>query len=207
VTEERLRIARELHDSVGHHLALINVQAGVAGHVLTGEPAPVRETLEQIRVSSRSALSELRDAVGLLRAPGEPATPTQPAVGLAALDELVAGFERAGLRIDYRCDGEATPPPATQMVAYRIVQEALTNVRKHAGPVDVRLRLTKAGDALTVTVENDGPPAAGPPAAEGAGDGSGHGLIGMRERVAALGGSLEAAPRERGFRVIAELPV
>jgi signal transduction histidine kinase len=203
VTEERLRIARDLHDSVGHHLALINVQAGVAGHVLTGEPAPVRETLEQIRRSSRSALDELRDAVGLLRRPDEPAAPVEPAVGLAGLDELVAGFERSGLRVVCRSDGDGRPlPPATDLVAYRIVQESFTNARKHAGPVEVRLHLSHEAETLTVVVENDldRPPA--PPRPDG------HGLAGMRERVAALGGELRAGPSPSGgFRVSARLPL
>jgi len=203
VTEERLRIARDLHDSVGHHLALINVQAGVAGHVLTGEPAPVRETLEQIRRSSRSALDELRDAVGLLRRADEPPAPVEPAVGLAALDDLLATFERSGLRIACRRDGEGrAPSPATDLVAYRIVQESLTNVRKHAGPVEVRLTLRQEGGTLTMVVENDGPAAPRLPGPDA------HGLVGMRERVAALGGTLRAGPRAAGgFRVTAELPM
>ena len=203
VTEERLRIARDLHDSVGHHLALINVQAGVAGHVLTGEPAPVRETLEQIRRSSRSALDELRDAVGLLRRADEPAAPVEPAVGLAALDDLLASFERSGLRIACRRDsGGRLLSPATDLVAYRIVQESLTNVRKHAGPVEVRLTLRQEGETLSMVVENDGPPAPPAPGPEA------HGLVGMRERVAALGGTLRAGPRPAGgFRVTAELPM
>ena len=202
VTEERLRIARDLHDSVGHHLALINVQAGVAGHVLTGEPAPVRETLEQIRRSSRSALEELRDAVGLLRRADEPPAPTEPAVGLAALDDLLAGFERSGLHIVCRRDDAGRVlSPATDLVAYRIVQESLTNVRKHAGPVEVRLTLRQEGETLTMVVENDGPPAPRAPGPDA------HGLVGMRERVAALGGTLRAGPRPAGgFRVTASLP-
>jgi signal transduction histidine kinase len=201
VTEERLRIARDLHDSVGHHLALINVQAGVAGHVLTGPPDPVRETLEQIRQSSRAALDELRDAVGLLRGPDEQAATLAPTVGLSALDELVAGFESTGLRV-VRC-GDAygrSLSPATELVAYRVVQESLTNVRKHAGPVEVRLTLSGAGDALTLEVENDGGPAR-PPGPDA------HGLLGMRERVTALGGTFRAGPLPAGgFRVTARLP-
>jgi signal transduction histidine kinase len=200
VTEERLRIARDLHDSVGHHLALINVQAGVAGHVLVGQPAPVGETLEQIRRSSRSALDELRDAVGLLRRPGEPAVRVEPAVGLRALGELIAGFERSGLRIALRETGRARPlPPATDLVAYRVVQESLTNVRKHAGPVAVRLELCHDDESVTVIVENgtSRPPVPGTGA---------HGLIGMRERVSAIGGALTAGPTPAGFRVAARLP-
>jgi signal transduction histidine kinase len=189
-TEERLRIARDLHDSVGHHLALINVQAGVAGHVLTEAPAPVRQTLEQIRLSSRSALDELRDAVGLLRRPDEPATPTEPAAGL---DELLASFERAGLQIAYQ--GDEALPPAT----YRVVQEALTNVRKHAGAVPTRVTVRRERSELVIEVENDGPVVAAAAA--------GNGLTGMRERVTALGGTLLAGPRaDGGFRVTARLP-
>ena len=202
VTAERLRIARDLHDSVGHHLALINVQAGVAGHVLSEEPTPVRETLDQIRQSARSALDELRDAVGLLRRPDEPAAPVEPAVGLAGLDDLLATFERAGLRITCRRDQCLPLPPATDVVAYRVVQESLTNVRKHAGEVDVRLVLRRSGTSLTIVVENDGPPVE-----PGRRTAESHGLAGMRERVAAIGGSLAAGPRPLGgFRVSCHLP-
>ena len=194
VTEERLRIARDLHDSVGHHLALINVQAGVAGHVLTEAPAPVRQTLEQIRLSSRSALDELRDAVGLLRRPDEPAAPTEPAAGL---DDLLASFERAGLQI--ACRRVDALPPATDRVVFRVVREALTNVRKHAGPVPTRVTLRRERSELVIEVENDGP--AAPPGEPG------NGLIGMRERVTALGGSLRTGPRaEGGFLVTARIP-
>ena len=200
VTEERLRIARDLHDSVGHHLALINVQAGVAGHVLVDQPTPVRETLEQIRRSSRSALDELRDAVSLLRRPGEPATPVEPAVGLSALGELIAGFERSGLRITLRETGPGRPlPPATDVVAYRVVQESLTNARKHAGAVAVRLELQHDAESVTVIVENETGRSSAPPAGA-------HGLIGMRERVTAIGGELHAGPGPAGFRVSARLP-
>jgi len=199
VTAERLRIARDLHDSVGHHLALINVQAGVAAHVLPEEPNPQRETLEQIRQSARSALDELRDAVGLLRRPDEPPAPVEPTVGLAGLDDLLATFERAGLRISCRHEENRPLPPATDVVAYRVVQESLTNARKHAGQVDVRLVLRFRGPALSIVVENDGPPATIRPES--------HGLTGMRERVTALGGSLTAEPRPLGgFRVSCRLP-
>ena len=202
VTEERLRIARDLHDSVGHQLALINVQAGVAGYVLTDQPEPVRETLDRIRRGSRDALAELRDTVGLLRRPGDPAAPVEPVVGLAGLDDLLAAFARAGLRIS-RC-AETTPdrlPRATDLTAYRVIQESLTNVCKHVGATDVTLSLRRADAAVTIVVENDGPPVRpGPP--PGA-----HGLIGMRERVAAIGGELCAGPRPAGgFRVAAVLP-
>jgi signal transduction histidine kinase len=201
VTEERLRIARDLHDSVGHHLALINVQAGVARHVMSDQPAPVRDTFDQIRSGSRAALDELRDSVGLLRRPEDSAAPVEPTVGLAALGDLLASFTRSGLHITCRHDGDtATMPWAVDVTAYRVVQEALTNVCKHAGLVEVRLTLRREPRSLTVTVDNDGPPAV-PPAEEA------HGLVGMRERVAALGGTVLAGPRPTGgFRVTAMLP-
>jgi signal transduction histidine kinase len=202
VTEERLRIARDLHDSLGHHLALINVQAGVSGHVMTDQPAPVRETFDQIRQRSRAALEELKDTVGLLRQPGEDPVPVEPAVGLAGLDDLVAAFERSGLRIDRGGAAGGPVPWATDRTAYRIIQESLTNVCKHVGPTDVRLRLRHDDGTLTVIVENEGPPAPGTPPPDGT-----HGIVGMRERVAAIGGTLLAGPRPAGgFRVAAVLP-
>jgi signal transduction histidine kinase len=203
IAEERLRIARDLHDSVGHHLALINVQAGVAGHLMTGEEGPVRETFDQIRRRSRVALEELRDSVGLLRQPDEPPAPVEPTVGLAGLGELVAEFERSGLRIAGTRDGAGRALPwATDLTAYRVIQESLTNVCKHVGATDVRLTLRRDPETLTIIVENDGPPAPGsdPPAGT-------HGIVGMRERVAAIGGTLLAGPRPAGgFRVAAVLP-
>ncbi|WIM96943.1 sensor histidine kinase [Actinoplanes oblitus] len=201
---QRLRIARDLHDSVGHHLALINVQAGVAAHLAAGEPAG--ETFEQIRRGSRDALAELRDAVGLLRRPGEPAAPVEPAVGLAALDDLLAAYRRSGLRIAFVRQDDAPPiPPAADVVAYRIVQESLTNVARHAGPTAVRLTLRHESGTLTVIVENDRPAVDNP--VDSPVDRPAHGLLGMRERVAALGGEFHAGPRAiGGFRVAATLP-
>jgi signal transduction histidine kinase len=203
VAEERLRIARDLHDSVGHHLALINVQAGVAGHLMAGEDGPVRDTFDQIRQRSRAALEELRDSVGLLRQPGEPPAPVEPTVGLAGLGELLAEFERSGLRIAGTHDGAGRALPwATDLTAYRVIQESLTNVCKHVGATDVRLTLRRDPETLTIIVENEGPPApeSGPPAGT-------HGIVGMRERVAAIGGTLLAGPRPAGgFRVAAVLP-
>jgi signal transduction histidine kinase len=201
LTEERLRIARDLHDSVGHHLALINVQAGVTGHLLTGESDQVRDTLAQIRQSSRAALDELRDSVGLLRQPDDTA-PLHPAVGLAGLDDLLGTFRRTGLRITARVDGRpAELPWATDHTAYRVIQEALTNVRKHAGPAEVAVTLRQEPDAVTVVIDNDGPPVAE------VDDAHAHGIVGMRERVTALGGTLLAGPRPTGgFRVTAVIP-
>jgi signal transduction histidine kinase len=216
VTEERLRIARELHDVVGHHLALINVQAGVAAHVLADRPDQARQALAHIRQASRAGLGELRDTIGLLREPGDPAAPTEPTVGLSGLDELVASFARSGMRIRRDVEGPArTLPPIADLTAYRVVQESLTNVRKHAGGAAARLRLSYAPSGLRILVEDDGP--GGPDGTGGAGrndgpgrnDGAGgHGIAGMRERVAAVGGSLEAGPRPGGgFRVSAVLPL
>ncbi|MEU9982983.1 sensor histidine kinase [Streptomyces sp. NPDC050856] len=219
VAEERLRIARDLHDVVAHHIALANVQAGVAAHVMDKRPDQAKEALAHVREASRSALDELRATVGLLRQSGDPEAPTEPAPGLAVLDELLATFRNAGLPVELvRADDGPLPPgtgpgaptaprlpAAADLAAYRIVQEALTNVRKHAGP-DARAEVSvvRVGRTIEVTVLDDGgaPPGAPVP------DGGGHGLLGMRERVAALGGTLTAGPRYGGgFRVQAILPL
>ncbi|GID29849.1 sensor histidine kinase [Paractinoplanes brasiliensis] len=199
VAEERLRIARDLHDSVGHQLALINVQAGVAAHLLTDPVPEVREALRHVRDGSKAALEELRDSVGLLRQPGEPAAPVEPTLGLAGLDDLLASFRRSGLRVDVHRQGA---PPAlsrpVDLTAYRVIQEALTNACKHAAGQPVQITMCFRRDELQLTVENDGPRAV--PAA-------GHGIAGMRERVGAVGGSLRAGPRPSGgFLVAATLP-
>jgi signal transduction histidine kinase len=201
VTEERLRIARDLHDRVGHQLALINVQAGVAGHVLESQPGQARQSLAHIRQASRSALGELRDTIGLLRLPGQQEAPTEPTVGLAALGELVASFRRSGLDVDEQVDGVVRPlAPAADVTAYRVIQESLTNVCKHAGTPFARLRLDFRPAALRITVDND---CTGSPAPD-----TGHGLVGMSERVAALGGDLRAGPGpDGGFRVAVTLPL
>ncbi|MFH9956216.1 sensor histidine kinase [Streptomyces roseolus] len=206
VAEERLRIARDLHDVVAHHIALVNVQAGVAAHVMDKRPDQAKEALAHVREASRSALDELRVTVGLLRQSGDPTAPTEPAPGLALLDGLLAGFRKAGLPVSLaRTDGGHQLPSAVDLAAYRIVQEALTNVRKHAGP-DARAEVSVVlvGRTVEITVLDDGVPQPGP-APEPSG---GHGLLGMRERVTALGGVLTAAPRYGGgFRVQAILPL
>ncbi|MEU1670121.1 histidine kinase [Streptomyces sparsogenes] len=209
VAEERLRIARELHDVVAHHIALVNVQAGVASHVMDSRPDQAKQALAHVREASRSALDELRATVGLLRQYGDPAAPTEPAPGLAVLDQLVEGFVRAGLRVEVEAvsrDGLGPLAASVDLTAYRIVQEALTNVHKHAGPdAKAQVRIVRTSAVLLITVDDDGPCAEEPPAE---GPGGGHGLIGMRERVAALGGSCEAGPRAQGgFRVRARLPL
>ncbi|MGW2035389.1 sensor histidine kinase [Streptomyces sp. NPDC001356] len=211
VAEERLRIARDLHDVVAHHIALVNVQAGVAAHVMDKRPDQAKEALAHVRQASRSALDELRATVGLLRQSGDPEAPTEPAPGLSRLEELADTFRSAGLPVSVaRADQGTELPAAVDLAAYRIVQEALTNVRKHAGPdAGAEVSVVRVGPNIEVTVLDDGP---GTPGAPGAGhaseDGGGHGLLGMRERVTALGGTLTTGPRYGGgFRVHAILPV
>ncbi|MFF9087806.1 sensor histidine kinase [Streptomyces sp. NPDC014991] len=205
VAAERVRIARELHDVVAHHIALINAQAGVAVHLVERRPEQLVTALEGIRDTSRSALDELRVTVSLLRQSGDMEAPRDPMPGLAQVPALLASFERAGLSVRHTRHGMAEPlAPAVDVTAYRIVQEALTNVRKHAGADHARLHLHYRPQWLTITVEDDGgarrPPEPRP--------GTGHGLIGMRERAASVGGELEAAARpDGGFTVIAELPL
>ncbi|MEU9061600.1 sensor histidine kinase [Streptomyces sp. NPDC048430] len=207
VAEERLRIARDLHDVVAHHIALVNVQAGVAAHVMDKRPDQAKEALAHVREASRSALNELRTTVGLLRQSGDPEAPTEPAPGLAVLDTLVDTFRNAGLPVEVACTDPDSPlPAAVDLAAYRIIQEALTNVRKHAGAdAKAEVSVVRVGRTAEVTVLDDGRGGDPRPAPS---DGGRHGLIGMRERVTALGGTLTAGPRYGGgFRVHAILPV
>ena len=217
VTEERLRIARDLHDVVGHHLALINVQAGVADHVLASRPDQAREALAHVRKASRAALEDVTATIGLLRQPGEAAAPVEPVAGLDRLGALIESFREAGLRVLHAVDGMVRPlPPAADLTAYRVIQESLTNARKHAGTAITTIRVSYQRRALCVEVENGGPlPQSGDGAARDhaasgtiTGPASGHGITGMRERVTAVGGHLEAGPRpDGGFRVSAMLPL
>ncbi|WP_369388752.1 sensor histidine kinase [Streptomyces sp. CG1] len=205
VAEERLRIARDLHDVVAHHIALVNVQAGVAAHVMDKRPDQAKEALAHVREASRSALDELRATVGLLRQSGDPEAPTEPAPGLSRLEELAATFRNAGLPVAVaRADQGTELPAAVGLAAYRIIQEALTNAQKHAGSdAKAEVSVVRVGPNVEVTVLDDGAGAAGVPGA-----GGGHGLLGMRERVTALGGTLTTGPRYGGgFRVHAILPL
>lgn len=208
VTEERLRIARDLHDMLGHHLALIHIQARVAGYALVDSPGEARAALDHIGTASRTALGELGDTIGLLRQPGERPPPTEPVHGLVGVDELLATFRRSGLTVVEHVDGPVRPiAVAADLTAYRVLQEALTNVSKHAGPTSVAVRLSYRSDALRIVVDNQ---AATDPVRPGAdlATGPGHGLVGMRERVVALGGTLRAGPRpDGGYRVTALLPL
>jgi signal transduction histidine kinase len=204
VAEERLRIARDLHDVVAHHIALVNVQAGVASHVMDKRPDQAKEALAHVREASRSAIDELRATVGLLRQSGDPEAPTEPAPGLAHLDGLVETFRNAGLPVQcVVAEAPAQLPAAVDLAVYRVVQEALTNVRKHAGAgAKAEVSVVRVGAEVEVTVLDDGA-GTGEPS-----EGGGHGLLGMRERVSALAGTLVAEPRYGGgFRVQAILPV
>ena len=202
-TEERLRIARELHDALGHHLSLISVQAGVALHVNEELPEPVRGSLIAIKQSGKEALTELRSVLEILRQEGERA-PRSPTSTLERLDDLVSHAAAAGLQVRTETDGEAHPLPfGVDVAAFRIVQEALTNVARHAGPATATVLVDYGEHDLTVQVDDDGKGASAPPTA-----GAGKGVVGMRERAAALGGDLEAGPRPGGgFRVRARLPL
>lgn len=218
VTAERLRVARELHDVVAHHITLVNAQAGVAHHLMHTDAEHAYQALERIRDTSRAALDELRATVGLLRYGEDTVEPREPAPGLAGLDDMVDSFRHAGLTITLERTGDPGELlPITDLTAYRIIQEALTNTRKHAGPTTARVRLAFRTDVLRVTVEDDGPgapgddggPGSSAPFLDAAGAaGTGHGMIGMRERVKAAGGTLTAGPHhDGGFRIAAELPL
>ncbi|MEU6225649.1 sensor histidine kinase [Streptomyces sp. NPDC047042] len=199
--EERLRIARELHDVLAHSISVINVQAGVGLALLDSDPEQARTALTTIKAASKEALGEVRQVLDTLRTPGD--APRAPAPGLDRLPELVEQAAGAGLSVEVR---GAVPklPPGADLAAFRIVQEALTNVVRHSGSRHARVRVDvdEAGGALRLRVDDDGP-ATGADAG-----GSGNGLAGMRERAAALGGTIEAGPREDGgFRVLAVLPL
>ena len=198
--EQRLVLAQELHDVLAHNISLINVQASVALHLLDEQPDQARPALATIKAASRDALHELRTALDLLRH-GDGA-PTTPAPRLADLDGLVAGVRAGGLDVRLEEDlGDGAPlPAAVELAAYRIVQEALTNVTRHARARAVTVRLTQRPDegGLTVEVTDDG---------VGGAAAAGNGITGMQERAAALGGTVEAGPRPGGgFRVLAHLP-
>jgi signal transduction histidine kinase len=223
VEQERLRIARDLHDSVGHHLALISVQSDVAGRAMDGDAAAAREALLHVKSASRKALEELRDTVSLLRQPGDPVAPTAiPALGLDALDELLRSLRASGLAIDALVHGTVVPlAPAADVTAYRVIQESLTNACKHSRGRRARLTLGYDRSELRITVEDLGTDHQGAgdrsagAAIGGAGAESGtaplpaggQGIRGMRERLLALGGLFAAGPRPGGgFRVDASLP-
>jgi signal transduction histidine kinase len=207
VTEERLRVARELHDVVAHAMSVIAVQSGVGAHVADSQPEEVGKALAAIEATSRDALTELRRLLGVLRQDGDPQASLTPVPGLANLEGLLAEVAKAGLTVGLRVEGTPAPLPAgLDLSAYRIVQEALTNVVNHAGPATAQVTIRYRDHEVAVEVTDNG---RGVGAVAGDGRrGTGHGLIGMRERVAAFGGDLEVGPRPGGgFRVAARLPL
>jgi signal transduction histidine kinase len=202
VVEERLRIARELHDVVAHSMSIIAVQSGVGAHVLDSQPEEARKALAAVEATSRQALAEMRRLLGVLRQEAEPSGSLTPSPGLAEVDALAADVARAGARVEVRIEGTRPELPlGLDLSAYRIVQEALTNVVRHAGPATARVRIRYAPDTVDIEVVDDGRGAA-------TGRAGGHGIAGMRERAAVYGGSLDAGPLPGGgFRVAASLPV
>jgi signal transduction histidine kinase len=216
--EERLRVARELHDVVSHSIAMINFRAGVALHIIDRRPAEAEAALEAIRQGSAGAMQELRAALGVLRDPdGGSSRAAVP--GLGQLEELVAEVAGAGQAVELVVEGDPGElPPAVDLTAYRVVQESLTNVVRHAGPAAATVRVAYRPDQVVVEVTDDGgesasgrrsepwrrPPADGQPPT---GRVAGRGIAGMRERVAVAGGELDAGPRPGGgFQVTARLP-
>jgi signal transduction histidine kinase len=210
--EERLRIARDVHDVVGHSLAVITMQAGVALHLLDKErttqqrPDRITESLEAIKKTSREALAELRTTLVVFRS--DPDEPRSPLPGLARLDALVEGLRSAGREVtivrqasnDHQSDDHHAIPAAVDQAAFRIIQESLTNVVRHAGPAHVSVGVSRRAGMLTVEVSDDGPATSVPP--------DGNGIRGMRERARAVGGALQVSVREpSGLLVRADLPL
>ncbi|MFJ9887106.1 sensor histidine kinase [Streptomyces sp. NPDC091287] len=198
--EERLRMARELHDVLAHSISVINVQAGVGLALLDSDPEQARTALTTIKGASKEALDEVRQVLANLRTPGD--APTSPAPGLDRLPELVEQAASAGLTVTVESEGDAAAvPPGAGLAAFRIVQEALTNVVRHSGSRTALVHIGYGSGRVRLRVDDEGP-ATGDDAG-----GGGNGLVGMRERAAALGGTIEAGPRpDGGFRVLAELP-
>jgi signal transduction histidine kinase len=206
VADERLRIARELHDVVAHSMSVIAVQSGVGNHVIDSQPEEAKRALAAIETTSRDALTEMRRLLGVLRSGDEdPGAALEPAPGLGDVDQLVCQVTEAGLVATLVVEGDPSEvPAAVGLSAYRIVQEALTNVLKHGGPT-AQVRLRYSPGELAIDVVDPGP--------VGVNRGqhvvsAGHGLIGMRERVAVFGGEFTAGPRPGGgFQVSARLPL
>ena len=212
VAEERLQIARELHDVVAHSLSVIAVQSGVGRHVIREQPEEAEKALAAVEATSRSALDELRRMLGILRSENQEPALLVPAPGIGGLAQLVDQVRAAGVAVDLQIKSAAVHrvSPSVELTIYRIVQEALTNVVKHAGPASVHVELRDESDVLAVEILDDGcgiakiPPY---PLESNIPDAH-HGIVGMRERVALFNGSLFAGPRpEGGFRVLARFPL
>jgi signal transduction histidine kinase len=202
VAEERTRIARELHDVVAHRVSLMTVQAGAAKTIVGDDPQAALQAMEAVEHAGREALDELRHLLGVLRPKAEGGS-LGPQPGLADVGRLVDQFREAGLDVSFTIsDGPTGLPARVDLSAYRIVQEALTNVLKHAGPgARSEVRVNLDNEVVSIEVTDDGHAVTTLP-------GSGHGIMGMRERALLLGGSLTAGPRvDGGFRVMARLPI
>jgi signal transduction histidine kinase len=199
--EERLRIAQELHDVVAHHISLINVQASTALHLVDRQPEQAGPALAAIKEASKEALVDLRSIVGILRQPDE-AAPRQPVAGLDRLDHLISRTSRAGLEVHAIVHGDPRPLPiGLDRAAFRIIQESLTNVVRHAKATAATVRVQYGEQALVLQVDDDGDSLVGPPK-------EGNGIIGMRERATALGGTLTASRTPTGgLRITAQLPL
>jgi signal transduction histidine kinase len=205
VSDERMRIARDLHDVVAHHLVLAKLQAGAVARMIHSRPAEAERLASDLTGTAAAALSELKATVGLLRRADTAEQSPEPTPGLAQLPELTASFASAGLTVTVTVDGEPRPLPAgADLSAYRIVQEALTNVTKHAAIGSAEVRLTYSDNRLCITITDAG-------AARAVASHSptgGYGLIGMRERAHSVGGLLRVGPRDQGgFEVVTELPL
>jgi signal transduction histidine kinase len=202
MAEERRRIARELHDVISHSVTLMTVQAGAARMLLAEDPKRAQEPVLAVEETGRHALAELRRLLGILR-PDEGEAALAPQPGLGRLEDLLVQTRQAGLPVQLATAGEPRAlPPGVDLTAYRIVQEALTNTRKHAGPAHANVFLTYGDEALELQVIDDGQMAVKTR------DGAGHGLVGMRERVALYGGTFEAGPQSTGgYAVRVRLPV
>ncbi|MEU1213511.1 sensor histidine kinase [Streptomyces sp. NPDC005791] len=211
VAAERARIARELHDVVAHNVSVMVVQADGAAYVMDSSPGQAKQALETISGTGRQALAEMRRLLGVLRtgdAQESGEYVPQPDVG--QIEELVGKVRETGLAVDFKIEGTPRPlPSGVELTAYRIVQEALTNTRKHGGPdAGASVRLVYFDDGLGLLVEDDGRGAPHELYADGGADGAGQGMIGMRERVGMVGGTLDAGPRQGGgFRISALLPL
>jgi signal transduction histidine kinase len=205
-SEERLAIARDLHDVVAHNISVINVQANTALHLMDRQPERAREALTAIHEVSKQALAEFRTVLGVLRTTGYPVAPLAPSPGIGGLSDLASRAGSAGIAVRLLEEGAPRPLPAgVDTAAYRIVQEALTNTVRHSGGTAATVRLSYDADALEIEVDDDGT-ATGPVAS--APTTGGNGLVGMTERARALGGTLDAGPRPGGgFRVLARLPL
>ncbi|MFW0793820.1 histidine kinase [Gordonia sp. CPCC 205515] len=202
VTEERMRIARELHDVVAHHMTIANAQAGTALHVMDAQPEVARGLLDKLQDTTAAAIVEMREVIAVLRTTEDESDDAlHPAPGLAELPALLAAADAAGLHVDLEIDGEQTDlAPGTDLTAYRIIQEALTNATKHSGTPHARLQLRYARRELTITVVNAAPRT---PTSS-----AGFGIIGMRERAHAVGGDLRVDTHaDNGFLVVASLPI